>query len=92
MPVVPVARLPLERGDRLLFYTDGVTERFGPGGDEMYDLPRLIASFQGANGLPPEGLVASLVVDLELFADAREPEDDQTLLLAALDPPADPAV
>jgi sigma-B regulation protein RsbU (phosphoserine phosphatase) len=91
-PVVPVARLPLERGDRMLFYTDGVTERYGPGGDEMYDLPRLISSFEGADGLPPEGLVASLVVDLELFADAREPEDDQTLLLAALDPPVDPGI
>jgi sigma-B regulation protein RsbU (phosphoserine phosphatase) len=86
MPVVPVTRVPLEAGDRILFYTDGVTERFGPGGDEMYDLPRLISSFERADGLHPEGLVASLVVDLELFADAREPEDDQTLLLMALDP------
>jgi sigma-B regulation protein RsbU (phosphoserine phosphatase) len=88
MPRIPVTRVRLQPGDRILFYTDGVTERFGPGGDEMYDLSRLISSFERAAGLPPEPLVASLVVDLELFADSNEPEDDQTLLLAAFAPPS----
>lgn len=87
LAAVPVTRVPLQRGDRLLFYTDGVTERFGPGGEEMYELTRLVSSFERACELPPDAMVASLVVDLELFADANEPEDDQTLLLAAIDPP-----
>lgn len=70
-------------GDRVLFYTDGVTERLGPR-DELYDEERLTYAFARATGADPDSLVRHLVTDLEAFAEGHEPEDDQTLLLMAM--------
>jgi sigma-B regulation protein RsbU (phosphoserine phosphatase) len=73
-------RHPLEAGDRVLFYTDGVTERSDVH-DEMYELPRLIQTFERTAHLPPTEQVLAIVGDVDKFAGQREPEDDQTLLL-----------
>jgi sigma-B regulation protein RsbU (phosphoserine phosphatase) len=81
---VPEVRHVLDAGDRLLFYTDGVTERHDPQ-DDMYDLPRLEASFERTSGLSPDDQVTSIVRDLDAFGGDREPDDDQTLLLMAID-------
>jgi phosphoserine phosphatase RsbU/P len=81
---VPEVRHVLDAGDRLLFYTDGVTERHDPQ-DDMYDLPRLKASFERTNGLSPDDQVTSIVRDLDAFGGDRESDDDQTLLLMAID-------
>ena len=77
---VPDVRHQLQQGDRLLFYTDGVTERTDAR-DDMFDLPRLIASLERSASLEPDAQVASIVSDLDAFAGDREPDDDQTLLL-----------
>jgi sigma-B regulation protein RsbU (phosphoserine phosphatase) len=84
LPSVPDVRHVLDPGDRLLFYTDGVTERHDPS-DDMYDLPRLVAAFERTGSLPPQEQIQSIVDDLNAFAGDREPEDDQTLLLMALE-------
>jgi phosphoserine phosphatase RsbU/P len=81
---VPEVRHVLDAGDRLLFYTDGVTERHDPQ-DDMYDLPRLEASFERTSGLSPDDQVTSIVRELDAFGGDREPDDDQTLLLMAID-------
>jgi sigma-B regulation protein RsbU (phosphoserine phosphatase) len=81
---VPEVRHVLDAGDRLLFYTDGVTERHDPQ-DDMYDLPRLEASFERTSGLSPDDQVTSIVRDLDAFGGDREPDDDQTLLLMEID-------
>ena len=84
LPKVPDVRHALQGGDRLLFYTDGVTERTDPG-DDMYDLPRLIASFERtATPRRPIRCWRSSK-DLDAFAAEREPDDDQTLLLIAIE-------
>ena len=82
---VPDVRHPLQRGDRLLLYTDGVTER-PDAKDDMFDLPRLISSLERSASLAPADQVQAIVADLDSFAGDREPDDDQTLLLIAIEP------
>jgi sigma-B regulation protein RsbU (phosphoserine phosphatase) len=80
---VPCARVALQPGDRLLFYTDGATDRFSPGG-EMYDVDRLMARLDTGRSLAPAALVRHVVDDIDAFAAGHEPEDDQTLLLLGI--------
>jgi phosphoserine phosphatase RsbU/P len=84
LPQVPMTSAPLEPGDRVIFYTDGVTERHDPH-DEMYDLPRLTAALERTAHLAPQAQVDAIVADLDAFAGEREPDDDQTLLLMAVE-------
>ena len=81
---VPVVTHQLEPGDRLVFYTDGVTDVVNPEGTrfELNKLVKVLCRhlFIGA----PEQL-AMLVSELEAFAVHYEPSDDVTLLLVALD-------
>jgi sigma-B regulation protein RsbU (phosphoserine phosphatase) len=81
---VPITAHRLERGDRLLFYTDGITERFSPQG-EMYGVERLLERFRSSDGGGPESAIAWIMSDVEAFADGRPAEDDQTLLVAFVD-------
>jgi sigma-B regulation protein RsbU (phosphoserine phosphatase) len=78
--VVQATTHALEAGDRLLFYTDGVTDRESPDG-EAYDTPRLAAALARSGRLPVAQAMASIVGDLETFAGGSEPGDDNTLLL-----------
>ena len=81
---VPDVRHPLQKGDRLLFYTDGVTERTDTT-DDMFELPRLIAALERSTSLAPADQVQAIVADLDAFAGDHEPDDDQTLLLIAIE-------
>ena len=81
---VPDVRHPLHKGDRLLFYTDGVTERTDTT-DDMFELPRLIAALERSASLAPADQVQAIVADLDAFAGDHEPDDDQTLLLIAIE-------
>jgi phosphoserine phosphatase RsbU/P len=82
--VVPISPVELRAGDRVLFYTDGVTERMDADG-RMYDLPRLKAAIADAARRPPVALIEHIVADLERFADGYEPEDDVTLVAVGVD-------
>ncbi len=84
LPSVPEVRHSLQAGDRLIFYTDGVTERHDAT-DDMYDLPRLTAAIERTATLDPATQIQAIVDDLDAFAGAREPEDDQTLLVMAME-------
>lgn len=79
-PVIPCWSHRLERGDRLLFYTDGVTDREGPDGT-AYEPARLAAALQSGAADPPRQALWRIVEDVEAFAAGAEPEDDTTLLL-----------
>jgi phosphoserine phosphatase RsbU/P len=74
----------LEAGDRVLFYTDGITDRDGPGG-AMYELDRLTSVLERHGSEEPPTLLQLIVKDLDAFAAGHEPFDDQTLLLMAFD-------
>ena len=81
---VPVSSVELVAGDRVLFYTDGVTERLD-GEGRMYDQPRLSATLAAAASRPAAAVVDEVVADLERFAGGHEPEDDVTLVAIGFD-------
>jgi serine phosphatase RsbU (regulator of sigma subunit) len=87
-PLVEVAEEMLEPGDRLLLYSDGVTEAPTAGG-ERFGLPRLVDLVEqhAAAGLPaPETLrrLAHAVIGHQ----GGPPADDATLLLVEWSPAA----
>jgi sigma-B regulation protein RsbU (phosphoserine phosphatase) len=69
----------LESGDTLLFYTDGVPEAFGAGG-EQFGMERLEALLRRNPGLAPSGLLRALQNALSEFMDAHPQEDDITMI------------
>ena len=74
---------PLERGDVLLFYTDGVTEARNPGNDQ-YGLDRLRRA--AASGpKDAEGLGAAVLADVRRFAAGRPHNDDLTIVCVSRD-------
>jgi len=75
---------PLESGDRILLYTDGITERQTTAG-EMYDVERLVTVLDRAGREGASAIVSRIVCSVESFAGGEEATDDQTLLLLALD-------
>jgi len=73
--------LTLERGQAIIFYTDGVTEARDPSG-EFYGEGRLIHAVTACMGLDAEGMVAHIRRDLETFvADAPQADDISLLVL-----------
>ena len=77
----PVNEVVLERGDALLFYTDGVTEG-GARGGERFGLDRLVDLLGRTllSGMPPAELLRRLVAAV-LEHTAYELHDDTTLVL-----------
>jgi sigma-B regulation protein RsbU (phosphoserine phosphatase) len=71
---------PLLPGDRILFYTDGLTEAISPDG-ELFGVERLDAVLQRSRA-DASGLMARLLRGLSRFAGDRPATDDRTLLVA----------
>ena len=78
---IPVTDIRLEPGDRVLLYTDGVSERFNPD-QQPYGEERLCRQMEqpGADG--PAAVIAGIMQDLEAFSEGRPADDDQTLVMA----------
>ncbi len=81
---VPLTEISLQAGDRLLFYTDGLTERFNPEG-EMYGLERLRRQLSKDHGDNPREILDAIVDDAERFAKGLPADDDQALLLCVVE-------
>jgi sigma-B regulation protein RsbU (phosphoserine phosphatase) len=82
--VVPCAEHALRPGDRVVFYTDGITERQGHD-DSMYDPDHFAAALTRIGPVPAATIVSHIVAELDRFAAGHEPDDDQTLLVAGFD-------
>ena len=80
VPTFPCVERSISPGDRVLFYTDGITEREDYAGN-MYEIHRLMNAFHGLRAASGQELIDALVADVARFAGRREPADDQTLLL-----------
>ena len=83
MPEIPCLEVPLQKGDRWLFFTDGITDR--QSSDEtMYDLERLQEALAKYRDREPAEIVTAIVGELDAFAKGQEPDDDQTLLVFSI--------
>jgi phosphoserine phosphatase RsbU/P len=69
-------------GDRLVFYTDGITEARNTEGDE-YGEERLTEAALGVRTLSPEAMKDALLADVNAFTGGRF-EDDATLIVVAI--------
>ncbi len=74
--------LALGAGDRLLFFTDGITEARDPAGEE-YDEARLIAAGLASRTLPVEALKDAILADVNGFTGGHF-EDDATLIVVGI--------
>lgn len=75
-----VKHIPLDGGDRLVLYSDGVTEAQDPKGNE-YTEERLIRSLRGCIDDGEEAVADSVLRDVAAFRGTRPPNDDMTLLV-----------
>jgi sigma-B regulation protein RsbU (phosphoserine phosphatase) len=74
-------------GDRLFFYSDGVSECPGVA-DELYGDDRMVAELRRTLALPLAEARSAIVRDLVAFANGRLLHDDCTFLLVENLPPA----
>jgi sigma-B regulation protein RsbU (phosphoserine phosphatase) len=81
---VPCTEHVLEPGDRIVFYTDGITDRMSADGT-LYDVERLISALASEGSSLPGAIAERIVVDLDDFAGGHEPDDDQTLVVVGID-------
>jgi len=72
-------QLILVPGDRLVLYTDGLTDVLSPSG-QLFGLSRLTAVLTAHAGLDPEELCAATFADLAAYQGTAEQHDDMTML------------
>jgi serine phosphatase RsbU (regulator of sigma subunit) len=72
----------LEPGDRVFFYTDGVTEAESPG-DVDYGELRLEAYLAAGRGASDEELIDGVRADVMSFCGSAPPRDDMTLMVVS---------
>jgi sigma-B regulation protein RsbU (phosphoserine phosphatase) len=69
-------------GDRLVLYTDGITEGRNAAGEEFGE-ERLAQSALAHRGLAADAMLAAMLADVEAF-NGGSYEDDATLIVAAV--------
>jgi len=91
-PGVPFSthNIPFGSGDRLVCFTDGVSETENAQGEQFSD-HRLAESLSRLDG-DPEDVVTRLLEDVARFSVTGEPDDDCTLLVLQGSPVEEPAV
>lgn len=75
-----VATLPLELGDKLFFYSDGITEAMN-GKNEEYGEERLMQMAAQASSLRAWETRDAVMTDVKKFLGPVAPQDDQTLVV-----------
>jgi serine phosphatase RsbU (regulator of sigma subunit) len=82
----PSHRVQLKPAERLVLFTDGVTEAMNPA-DEAYGEERLIAEVRAHGDGPAGALVERICSSVASFAGPAAQSDDITLTVLAWDPP-----
>ena len=77
-------RLDLLPGDRLILYTDGLTDAQTPDG-QFFGIDRLNAWLEPRAGLPAEELCQAVFAELDAYQGGAEQFDDMTLLVVGVD-------
>lgn len=73
----------VQSGDRIVFFTDGITDRQAPD-ETMYEGERLASALASLGALDPRAIVDRTMAGLDVFARGHEPDDDQTLLVVGI--------
>jgi sigma-B regulation protein RsbU (phosphoserine phosphatase) len=71
--------VPLERGDCLILYTDGVTEALDSNGDE-FGLERTIEAVRASADKGAAAIVTRVIDDVRNFVGSQPQNDDITLI------------
>jgi sigma-B regulation protein RsbU (phosphoserine phosphatase) len=71
--------VPLERGDCLILYTDGVTETLNADGDE-FGLDRMMQSVRSSAVDGAQAIVRKIIEDVRDFTGSVPQNDDITLI------------
>jgi len=74
-------RVSLEPGDRLVIFTDGITEAEEPGG-EMFGEERLLELLRRLTEVPAEELPERLLAEVTSFVGSSPQQDDITVIAA----------
>ncbi|MDD1689901.1 MAG: SpoIIE family protein phosphatase [Methanoregula sp.] len=77
---IPLSSIPLEPGDLIVLYTDGVTEAFNAQ-NEYFGEERLVASLCRNTSRPVQEIMAALLEDIREFCGTAPQSDDITLIL-----------
>ena len=72
--------IKLRSGDTLLFYTDGLSEAFSPGGD-LFGEERILAALQADIEKSAERILQGIEASLDEFVGDEAQSDDLTMLL-----------
>jgi sigma-B regulation protein RsbU (phosphoserine phosphatase) len=72
--------LPLQPGDLLVAFTDGISEAMNPL-DEEWGEERMIETIQSCSGQPADQLVSSVITAADAFASGAQQYDDMTLVV-----------
>lgn len=76
--------VPLQPGDTLVFYTDGVVEAMNDQ-EELYGFERFIASIDAGRALGAEALLKKLMDDVACYVGDAEPHDDLTIVVVGVE-------
>ena len=76
--------IPFETGDRLLLFTDGVTEAHNQKG-ELYGTERLINVIENNRDAAGEELLSDILVDISSFANGAPQFDDITMMVLTME-------
>lgn len=76
----PVCEVTLQPGDKLLLYTDGLTEMFNAAGDE-FGIARVHSLAQRHGSSEPQGILSACLEEIRNFSAAGKQEDDLTLMV-----------
>jgi serine phosphatase RsbU (regulator of sigma subunit) len=77
-------QIVLDSGDRLVLYTDGMTDILSPD-DQLFDQARLRSLLQSYTDLPPDELCAAIFDDLATYRGTAEQFDDMTMLVVGVE-------
>ena len=73
----------MDKGDRLFFYTDGITEAKGPDGDLFGD-QRLIDHISRLKQEPIGTVLHQIFDDVDLYTQYQKATDDRSLVIIEL--------
>jgi len=79
-----MGKVKLEKGDVLLYYTDGLTEAENPR-KELYGIERLKEVIGGNYDMTAEGIKVELLASLNEFVEEKEQIDDMTFVILKIE-------